>query len=447
MTRIGAGPEEARCPHRHGLPGHADRPAPPRRSAWPPAPRRRGRRVGDPPGHGVRRVDRRSSTATPSASTRARAHPAVTSPSTAAGSTSARPSTSCSCSLGRAAAGRPPPPPRSSSTGGRTCSSSSGQTGRITRRMSRRPRSARPAGSAARRRRLAWTPWAAHPDRSGGSVVEILLVGRRSWRSRRTTSASASTRRGRVRRRSVLRPIDLVPSPAGGSSSTAPTGRLEQCRDAAEAERARRLGQAQRGGEALRRAAPPRCCGPTTRCPRPSLLQVARPVPTGPAGTGAGPSPSCCVGRRPARSRSRRPGSGPTPCAPWAPVARGPAAGPATRCPSPAEQDWPPPGSAVALPSLGRRGRTDRSAAGRRPHQRRRSRSAAYRQRLDAIEQVGLAASRVLDPARLATIALDETIRHPGRRAGLPVPGRRATTGPAGAPRAAATPTATTSTS
>ncbi|TQS40150.1 diguanylate cyclase [Cryptosporangium phraense] len=34
-----------------------------------------------------------------------------------------------------------------------------------------------------------------------------------------------------------------------------------------------------------------------------------------------------------------------------------------------------------------------------------------YRQRLDAIAQVGLAASRVLDPARLAAVALDETIR------------------------------------
>ncbi|SHM54155.1 diguanylate cyclase (GGDEF) domain-containing protein [Cryptosporangium aurantiacum] len=34
-----------------------------------------------------------------------------------------------------------------------------------------------------------------------------------------------------------------------------------------------------------------------------------------------------------------------------------------------------------------------------------------YRQRLDAIQQVGLAASRVLDPARVAAVALDETIR------------------------------------
>ena len=34
-----------------------------------------------------------------------------------------------------------------------------------------------------------------------------------------------------------------------------------------------------------------------------------------------------------------------------------------------------------------------------------------FRQRLDAIEQLGLAASRVLDPVRLAAIALDETIR------------------------------------
>jgi diguanylate cyclase (GGDEF)-like protein len=34
-----------------------------------------------------------------------------------------------------------------------------------------------------------------------------------------------------------------------------------------------------------------------------------------------------------------------------------------------------------------------------------------YRQRLDAIQQVGLAASKVLDPARLTAIALDETIR------------------------------------
>ena len=34
-----------------------------------------------------------------------------------------------------------------------------------------------------------------------------------------------------------------------------------------------------------------------------------------------------------------------------------------------------------------------------------------FRQRLDAIEQVGVAASRVLDPNRLAAIALDETVR------------------------------------
>jgi diguanylate cyclase (GGDEF)-like protein len=34
-----------------------------------------------------------------------------------------------------------------------------------------------------------------------------------------------------------------------------------------------------------------------------------------------------------------------------------------------------------------------------------------YRQRLDAIEQLGVAASRVLDPSQLAAIALDETIR------------------------------------
>jgi diguanylate cyclase (GGDEF)-like protein len=34
-----------------------------------------------------------------------------------------------------------------------------------------------------------------------------------------------------------------------------------------------------------------------------------------------------------------------------------------------------------------------------------------FRQRLDAIEQVGVAASRVLDPSQLAAIALDETVR------------------------------------
>jgi diguanylate cyclase (GGDEF)-like protein len=34
-----------------------------------------------------------------------------------------------------------------------------------------------------------------------------------------------------------------------------------------------------------------------------------------------------------------------------------------------------------------------------------------YRQRLDAIEQLGVAASRVLDPSQLAAIALDETVR------------------------------------
>ncbi len=42
-----------------------------------------------------------------------------------------------------------------------------------------------------------------------------------------------------------------------------------------------------------------------------------------------------------------------------------------------------------------------------------------YRQRLNAIEQVGLAASRVVDPAKVITIALDETIRIVGAERAL----------------------------
>ncbi len=73
-----------------------------------------------------------------------------------------------------------------------------------------------------------------------------------------------------------------------------------------------------------------------------------------------------------------------------------------------------------------------------------------YAQRLAALEQVSLAASRVLDPRELARIALDETIRILGAERAflfLTTP-HRWTRQPVGSCRTwAATPTATTSTS
>ena len=200
-------------------------------------------------------------------------------------------------------------------------------------------------------------------------------------------------------------------------------GRLEQCRTATPEQRSRALAAARRAVADLRRAA--------------RLLRAAEGALPGGRGLAA-PARRRPGGRarragaarlRAARARtrrwpaSRRPGCGHTPCSRWATSAEATVAA-AGALALAARYEWPH--RAAVDPRRVRRRRPRRAPSATAPGSPTpTSPPPRTGTRLDAVAAMSLASARILDPAELTRVALDETIRLLVRGARVPVPDRR----------------------